>query len=66
MTKITAFLMALYMTFAGLFGVSVNAPDLQNGEMYQYEATDEQIELFREIYESETAFLATMHNHCSR
>ena len=60
MTKITAFLMTLYMTFAGLLGISVQAPDLEKGEMYQAEATYEQIELFTKIYESETAFLASM------
>ena len=60
MTKITAFLMAVYLFFAGLFGADVIAPDLKNGEMYQAEATEAQIGLFREIYESETAYLASM------
>ena len=60
MTKITAFLMALYLSFASLLGANVQAPDLEKGEMYQAEATDEQIELFTKIYESETAYLATM------
>ena len=60
MTKITAFLMAVYLFFTGLFGADVIAPDLKNGEMYQAEATEAQIGLFREIYETETAYLASM------
>lgn len=60
MTKITAFLMAVYLFFAGLLGADVIAPDLERGEMYQAEATEEQIELFKKIYETETAYLASM------
>ena len=60
MNKLISFAMSLYMAVMSIFGWTVTAPDLKNGEMYQAEATQEQIELFREIYESETAYLASM------
>ena len=60
MNKLISFVMSLYMAVMSIFGWTVTAPDLKNGEMYQAEATEAQIELFREIYESETAYLASM------
>ncbi|MBO7319921.1 MAG: hypothetical protein J6V06_07895 [Clostridia bacterium] len=60
MNKIIAFMMALYMTAVSALGFAVDAPDLEKGEGYSAEATTQQIELFTEIYETETAYLATM------
>ncbi len=60
MKQITSFFMAVYFSVMALLGVPFTAPDLEKGEMYQAEATEEQLELFREIYESETAFLASI------
>ena len=60
MNKLISFAMSLYMAFMSIFGWSANAPDLEKGEMYSAVATSEQMELFTRIYESETAYLATM------
>ena len=60
MTKLTAFITALYLSLMALFGVPVTPSDLESGEIYPGTATAEQIELFREIYETETAYLASM------
>ena len=60
MTQITAFFMAAYFSVMALLGIPFNAPDLEKGEMYSAEATKEQMELFTEIYETETAYLASM------
>lgn len=60
MTKITAFFVALYLTFATFFGVSVNAPDLENTGENPATATQENIELFETIFESETKWLASI------
>lgn len=60
MTKITAFFVALYLTFASFFGVSVNAPDLENTGENPATATQENMELFETIFESETKWLASI------
>ena len=60
MNRLISFVMSLYMTVMSIFGWTVTAPDLERDEMYQAVATQEQIELFTEIYEKETAFLASM------
>ena len=60
MKKITSFFMAVYFSVISLLGIPFTAPDLEKGEMYQAEATSEQLELFTEIYEKETAFLASL------
>ena len=60
MKKITSFFMAVYFSVLSLLGIPFTAPDLKNGEMYSAEATTQQIELFTEIYEKETAYLASM------
>lgn len=60
MTKITAFFVALYLTFATFFGVSVNAPDLENTGENPATATQENMELFETIFESETKWLASI------
>ena len=60
MNKIIAFMMALYMTAVSALGFAVDAPDLERVEGYSAEATTQQIELFTEIYETETDYLATM------
>ena len=60
MNKIISFFMAVYFSVMSLLGLSVSAPDLERGEGYSAEATAQQIELFTEIYEKETAYLASM------
>ncbi len=59
MNKIISFFMAVYFSAMALLGVPFTAPDLERGEGYSAEATAQQIELFSEIYEKETAFLAS-------
>lgn len=60
MKQITSFFMAVYFTAMALLGMPVASPDLERGEVYSAEATAEQLTLFAEIYESETAYLASM------
>lgn len=60
MKKITSFFMAVYFSVFALLGIPFSAPDLEKGEMYSAEITTEQLSLFTEIYEKETAFLASM------
>ncbi len=60
MKQITAFFMAVYFTAMTLMGILFDAPDLERGEMYPAEMTAEQTALFTEIYETETAYLASM------
>ena len=60
MNRLISFVMSLYMAVMSIFGVTVTPSDLKAGEMYQGTATQEQLELFTEIYESEMAYLASM------
>ena len=60
MTKITAFFVALYLTFASLLGANVQVPDLENTGEYEAVATQENLELFETIFESETKWLASL------
>ena len=60
MNKIISFFMAVYFSIFSLLGIPFSAPDLEQGEMYQGQATEKQLELFKQIFESETAFLATL------
>ncbi len=60
MNKIISLAISLYMMVMSFFGVTVTPPDLKPGEMYQGTASQEQLELFTEIFEKETAFLASM------
>ena len=60
MKKITSFFMAVYFTVFSMLGIPFSSPDLKAGEMYQGEATEEQLALFTRIYETESAYLASM------
>ena len=60
MKKITSFFMAVYFSIFAFLGIPFSSPDLEVGEMYQGEATEEQMALFTQIYETETAYLASM------
>lgn len=60
MNKLISFVMSVYMAVMSIFGWTVTAPDLEKGEIYQAQATEEQTELFQTIFDSETAFLATL------
>ena len=60
MEKIISFFMSVYMAVMSVLGFAVVSPDLERGEGYSAEATAQQMELFTEIYETETAYLATM------
>lgn len=60
MTKLTAFLTALYLSLMTLFGVPVTTDDLTPGEKNNAVPTEAQLELFENIFESETQWLASL------
>lgn len=60
MTKITAFLTALYLSLMSVFGVPVASDDLIPGERNNAVPTEAQLELFETIFESETQWLASL------
>lgn len=60
MTKLTAFFTAIYFSLLALFGVPFTPDDLKPGEKSTSVATKAQLELFREVFETETQWLASM------
>ena len=60
MTKIAAFFMALQLALMALLGIPFNAPDLEPLEAVEAAATEEQLQLFKQIFESETKWLSTL------
>ncbi len=60
MNKIISFFMAVWFSVLSLLGIPFAAPDLDNTGENIAVATQENLELFTEIYEKETAFLATL------
>ncbi|MBR5438244.1 MAG: hypothetical protein IKV21_04925 [Clostridia bacterium] len=60
MTKIISFFMSVYFTVMSLMGVPFSASDLEKTELNDAVATEENIALFREIYETETQWLASL------
>lgn len=60
MKQITSFFMAVYFSLMALLGIPFTAPDLENTGENIAVATQENLELFRQIYQRETAFLSTL------
>lgn len=60
MTKIAAFFMALQLALMALLGIPFNAPDLEPLGPVEAAATEEQLQLFKQIFESETKWLSTL------
>ncbi|MBR3948600.1 MAG: hypothetical protein IKJ70_04265 [Clostridia bacterium] len=60
MTKIAAFFMALQLALLSLLGIPFSAPDLEPLEPVEAVATEEQLQLFKQIFESETQWLSTL------
>lgn len=60
MTKIASFIMALQFALMVLLGIPFNAPDLEPLGPVEAAATEEQLQLFKQIFESETKWLASL------
>ena len=60
MTKIASFIMALQFALMALLGIPFNAPDLEPLGPVEATATEEQLQLFKQIFESETKWLASL------
>lgn len=60
MTKIASFIMALQFALMALLGIPFNAPDLEPLGPVEAAATEEQLQLFKQIFESETKWLASL------
>ena len=60
MTKIVSFFTALQMALLAFFGIPFNAPDLEPLEPVEVVATEAQIQLFEDIFQSETQWLASL------
>lgn len=60
MIKITAFFMSIYFSVMALLGIPFTPEDLQPGESNEITITTEQAELFKEIFETETQWLASL------
>ena len=60
MNTLISFFMSLYFAVMSLLGVPFEAPDLEKTEPSSAVATEENIALFREIYETETQWLASL------
>lgn len=60
MDKIISFFMALQFTLLSFFGIPFNAPDLETLEVSEVAITEEQENLFRKIFESETKWLSSL------
>ncbi len=60
MKTVISFFMSLWFAVMSLLGVPFDAPDLGKTELNGAVATEENIGLFREVYETETAWLASL------
>ena len=60
MNTIISFFMSVIFTVMGFFGIPYDAPDLNKTEKESIAATQAQLELYRSIFETETAYLASM------
>lgn len=60
MNRIVSFFMAIIFSVMGIFGVAYNAPDLELKEKNSQTASEEQLALFTDVFETETAYLASM------
>lgn len=60
MNKIVSFFMSVVFAVMGLLGIPYSAPDLEAKEKEPYTLTEEQTALFTRVFETETAYLASM------
>ena len=60
MAKLTAFFTAIYFSLMALFGVPFTPDDLKAGDKNTAVPTEAQLELFAEIFETETQWLASL------
>lgn len=60
MNQIVSFFMSVVFAVMSLFGISYSAPDLELKESADAVVSEENLELFRYIFETETAFLASL------
>lgn len=60
MKAVISFFMSVCFAAMSLLGIPFDAPDLEKTEPCTAEATEESIALFREIYETETEWLASL------
>lgn len=60
MKAVISFFMSVCFAVMSLLGIPFDAPDLEKAESFDAVATEENIALFREIYESETEWLASL------
>lgn len=60
MTKIVSFFTAVQLALLAFFGIPFNAPDLDPLEPVEVVATEAQIQLFEDIFQSETQWLASL------
>lgn len=60
MNKIVSFFMAVIFSVMGLFGIPYDAPDLEVNERASVSLSEEQLALFNRVFETETAYLASM------
>ena len=60
MKAVISFFMSVCFAVMSLLGIPFDAPDLEKAEVFDAVATEENIALFREIYESETEWLASL------
>ncbi len=60
MNAIISFFMSIWFAVMSLLGIPFSAPDLEKTEINSAVATKENIELFKTIYETETAWLASL------
>lgn len=60
MNTVISFFMSLYFAALSLLGVPFDAPDLEKTQLNPAVATEENIALFREVYERETEWIASL------
>ncbi len=60
MNTVISFFMSIWFAAMSLLGIPFDAPDLKKTELNPAVATEENIVLFREIYETETEWIASL------
>lgn len=60
MNTVISFIMSLYFAVISLLGIPFEAPDLGKTELNSAVATEENIALFKKVYETETEWIASL------
>lgn len=60
MNTFISFFMSFWFAAMSLLGIPFNAPDLEKTELNPAVATEENIALFKKIYETETEWIASL------